>query len=418
MLSLCPVRYPYLKLTAMEQNIFALSTSQLMDTALAMKAKIVTGLGHDGTEILCLPTYITPRTGGVTGKALVLDLGGTNYRVATVEFAGGRPVVHPEGGWKLDLSVMKSKGFTLENLLAAQADPIEQLKRDDGMPMGYCFSYPAESLPNGDAKLVRWTKGVEIAEMVGQPVGHTLLDYLNTQKGMRFSGIKVINDTIASLFAGLANPDYDAYVGLIVGTGYNMATFIPAEKIPKLNPALNITGLVPVNLEAGNFNPPHLTAIDEWVDDHSINKGKQRFEKAISGFYLGEILKSVFHPNEFEEKFDAEKLTTIMNYPAIYREEYVRTAHWIYERSAKLTAAALAGLALVLADYHRALKKICLTAEGSLFWSANRHGNDYAAIVIEETHRLLREFGHQDITIGCRKIANANLTGTAIAALS
>ena len=32
------------------------------------------------------------------------------------------------------------------------------IKRDEEMPIGYCFSYPAESVLSGDAKLLRWTK--------------------------------------------------------------------------------------------------------------------------------------------------------------------------------------------------------------------------------------------------------------------
>ena len=89
--------------------------------------------------------------------------------------------------------------------------------------------------------------------MVGQLVGKPLLDYLNEHCKIKFTGIKVLNDTIASLFAGLTDNSYDAYIGLIVGTGTNMATFIPADKIKKLDPSYNIQGLVPVNLESGNF---------------------------------------------------------------------------------------------------------------------------------------------------------------------
>ena len=140
------------------------------------------------------------------------------------------------------------------------------IKRDEEMPIGYCFSYPAESVLSGDAKLLRWTKGVDIKEMVGQLVGKPLLDYLNEHCKIKFTGIKVLNDTIASLFAGLTDNSYDAYIGLIVGTGTNMATFIPADKIKKLDPSYNIQGLVPVNLESGNFHPPFLTTVDDTVD--------------------------------------------------------------------------------------------------------------------------------------------------------
>ena len=402
----------------MEKNTFELSTGQLKEIAQSLQQKIETGLSKENAEVQCIPTFITPKAEAVEGEALVLDLGGTNYRVATVDFSAGKPTIHPENGWKKDLSVMKSPGFTCENLFKEQADPISAIKRDSEMPIGYCFSYPAASLPNGDATLIRWTKGVNIKEMVGQPIGQPLMTYLNERSKMKFTDIKVINDTVASLFAGLTDNSYDAYIGLIVGTGTNMATFIPADKITKLDPKLNYQGLVPVNLESGNFHPPHLTEVDEVVDSNSAIKGAQRFEKAVSGMYLGEVLKAFFPEDEFEEKFDAQRLTTIMGYPDIHREKYVNAARWVYQRSAKLVASSLAGLVLVLVSQNDKIKNIRLVAEGSLFWSEDRKGPNYKDLVMSELDNLLKEFGLNDVKVDVAQMANANLIGTAIAALS
>lgn len=402
----------------MERNIFKLETEQLKEIALSLQEKVKEGLAKDNAEIQCLPTFITPRNRDINGKALVLDLGGTNYRVATVDFIHDQPTIHPENGWKKDLSVMKTPGFTRDELFRELADPIEEIKREDEMPIGYCFSYPAESLPDGDARLLHWTKGVHIKEMVNEPVGKPLLDYLNETNEMKFTGIKVLNDTVASLFAGLTDSSYDAYIGLIVGTGTNMAAFIPADKITKLPPSAQVQGLIPVNLESGNFHPPFLTSIDDTVDACSDSRGRQRFEKAVSGMYLGEILKATFPLDEFEDKFDARKLTTIMNYPDIHKEKYVQVAHWIYNRSAQLVASSLAGLVSLLVSYNKDIKKICLVAEGSLFWSISRNDRSYHGLVMDQLRILLDEFGLEDVTVHIRQMANANLIGTAIAALS
>ena len=404
----------------MESNLFKLDTKQLEEIARSFRSKVETGLNQNNTELLCIPTFITPKVGSIKGKSLVLDLGGTNYRVAKVDLSGDVPVIHPENGWKIDLSVMKTPGYTREDLFKAQADPVGEIKVEEDMPIGYCFSYPAECLPSGDAKLLRWTKGVDIDNMVGQPVGQPLMDYFNNNAGTtgKFTDIKVINDTIASLFAGLTQPGYDAYIGLIVGTGTNMATFIRADKISKLNPSLNINGLVPVNLESGNFYPPHLTNIDDSVDKNSDIPGLQRLEKAISGMYLGEILKAAFPSNEFEAKFDAQKLTTILSYPDIYKEQIVEIASQVYERSAQLVAASLAGLVDVLVSHDSSVKKVCLTAEGSLFWSTNLKGKNYVNMVSDELHSLLSGMGHNDVHVDIAQMENANLIGTAIAALS
>lgn len=402
----------------MEKNIFQLDNEQLREIARVFKEKVEEGLNSENAEIQCIPTFITPKTTDIKGKALVLDLGGTNYRVAIVDFDQPTPAIHPNNGWKKDMSVMKSTGYTREELFKELADMIVGIKREEEMPIGYCFSYPTKSVPDGDALLLRWTKGVDIQEMVGEFIGKPLLDYLNARNPIRFTGIKVLNDTIASLFAGLTDRNYDAYIGLIVGTGTNMATFIPAEKIKKLNPAWGMEGLIPVNLESGNFYPPYLTAVDQTVDVMSGNPETQRFEKAVSGMYLGDILRAMFPLEEFEEKFDAQKITSIMNYPDIYKDVYVQVAHWIYVRSAQLVAASLMGLVLLLKSYNKDTRKICLVAEGSLFWSKNRKGKSYNVLVMEKLRELFRLSGLDGVEVDIKSMDNANLIGTGIAALS
>lgn len=402
----------------MEKNIFKLDNEQLKGIAYAFREKVEEGLSKKNAEIQCIPTFILPKAADVKGKALVLDLGGTNYRVAIVDFTQEKPVIYPNNGWKKDMSVMKSPGYTREELFKELADLIVEIKREEEMPIGYCFSYPVESVPGGDAKLLRWTKGVDIRKMVGQFVGKPLLDYLNEKNKIKFTGIKVLNDTIASLFAGLTDKSYDAYIGLIVGTGTNMATFIPADKIKKLDPAYSVEGLIPVNLESGNFHPPFLTAVDDTVDAMSDSMGKQRFEKAVSGMYLGDILKAAFPLDEFEEKFDARKLTAIMNYPDIHKDIYVQVARWIYSRSAQLVAASLAGLIALLKSYNKDIHRICLIAEGSLFWSESRKDKSYNILVMEKLQELLRELQLEDVEVHINNMSNANLIGTGIAALT
>ena len=402
----------------MEKNIFKLDNEQLKGIAHAFREKVEEGLNKNNAEIQCIPTFILPKATDVKGKALVLDLGGTNYRVAIVDFSTEKPIIYPNNGWKKDMSIMKSPGYTREELFKELADLIVEIKREEEMPIGYCFSYPTESIPGGDARLLRWTKGVDIREMVGQFVGKPLLDYLNEKNKIRFTGVKVLNDTIASLFAGLTDKSYDAYIGLIVGTGTNMVTFIPSDKITKLDPECHVQGLIPVNLESGNFYPPFLTAVDDTVDATSDSLGKQRFEKAVSGMYLGDILKAAFPLEEFEEKFDARKLTAIMNYPDIHKDIYVQVAHWIYNRSAQLVAASLAGLIALLKSYNRDIHRVCLIAEGSLFWSESRKDKNYNILVMEKLQELLRELELEDVEVHINSMDNANLIGTGIAALS
>ena len=422
----------------MEDNIFQLDTNRLKDIAHTLENRIKEGLNEYNREILCIPTYINPNTQLGNEKALVLDLGGTNFRVAIVEFVNGEAVIHPKNGLKAKFDeLMKrpdEKACEREELYKAIADIVGMLDLKGIKNIGYCFSYPCENTPEGDAILIKWTKGVTVKGMVVEDIanakkedyiGYSLMKYLNDHiKGAEFTTIKVINDTVAALFSGLTDTEAQAHIGLIVGTGTNMATFFPENKIEKLN--VNKPGLIPVNLESGNFRPPYLNVIDNKIDKYSGSCGTQRFEKAISGMYLGRILEYLFSSDDFEENFDAQELTKIMSYPDRYKETYVHAAHLVYERSAKLVAASLAGLILEqIATYSTPISKVRLAAEGGLFWSEDskscsncRRFTPYKDIVMDELDVLLKALSYKDVKVYTEQKENANLIGSAIAALS
>jgi hexokinase len=398
------------------KNQFELTNAQLLDIANSLTKKVVTGLQEDGTEFKCLPTYIHPKKDGIKGEATVFDLGGTNFRVATVSVGKESKVT---GTSERDITEMKNKGFTKEDLFSAQAKTLGQVKVPANAPIGYCFSYPAKSLTDGDAELINWTKGVGIPQMEGQPVGKPLLKYLNENTASRFTDIKVVNDTITSLFAGLLNPGFDAYIGLIVGTGTNMATFFPSAYIPKIRNMKDWSGETPVNLESGNFFPPHLTSIDDEVDAKSDNKGFQRFEKAISGMYLGRVFMAAFPNEKFAQELSAADLSRMINNPDQYKPEFVEVAYQIFERSAKLVAASIAGLVKNLKNANPSVKKVQVLAEGSLFWSKIKTGKPaYAEMVDQFVNQLVQDLGMKDVTVKIAQMENANLIGAAMAVLS
>jgi hexokinase len=393
------------------ENIFDLTTEELKNIANSLQSKIEDGLKKDGLEISDLPTHINPKQHVEDKRVLVLDWGGTNFRAAIVEIKDGKASIIDSA--RKPLSAKETAGFSQNDLHREMADTICRLNELDHQvtQIGYCFSYPAASRLNGDAILLRWTKGIDIQEMIGKPVGESLMKYLNDHKDVKstFSDIKVINDTVACLFAGLLSETvYDSYIGLIVGTGTNMATLMHLNKIEKLNNKGE--GVIPVNLESGNFTPPYLTITDRLVDAMSNNKGSQRFEKAISGGYLGEIFKTVFSDRKIKYDFDAKDLTDVVKDPENNPKEYVEVARWIYVRSAKLVAASIAGLIQVLVSHDSSVKSVCLAADGSLFWS-----DDYKDLVAEELKELLPE---GVIVIIADKTEEPNLIGSAIAALS
>jgi len=349
---------------------------------------------------------------------LVLDWGGTNFRAAIVEFKDGKPAIMDNEIKKKMLSSVETAGFKQEDLFREMAMLISELKNIDETvtQIGYCFSYPAKCEINGDAVLLRWTKGIEIMDMVGKNVGEPFMAFLNNYKDIntKFTNIKVLNDTVACLFAGLSETGYDSYMGLIVGTGTNMASLMRLDKIEKLKN--KDAGSIPVNLESGNFYPPYLTVIDGLVDAMSNNKGQQRFEKAISGGYLGEVFKTVFSNEKIKYDFDGGALAKMINNPESNPEEQVAAACWIYDRSAHLVAASLAGLAQVLVAQDPDIKKICLAADGSVFWGKDKNKDTYYKKLVDKVLELLLPEGVSITVID--EMAEPNLIGSAIAALS
>jgi len=400
----------------MEKNIFELTTDELKKIADDLQKKIEEGLMKDGMEISDIPTHIHPQKNIRDEKVLVLDWGGTNFRAAIVEFKNGKPAVIETK--KRLLSAEVTAGFKQDDLHEQMATTIAELKNLDESvtQIGYCFSYPAASCLNGDATLLRWTKNIDIPDMVGEPVGESLVKYLNNHKDIKttFTGVKVLNDTVACLFAGLSETGYDSYMGLIVGTGTNMASLMRLDKIEKINN--KDAGLIPVNLEAGNFQPPYLTVIDGLVDAMSNNKGRQRFEKAISGGYIGEIFKTFFFDEKIKYNFDGEDLSKMINNPENHPDNQVAVARWIYDRSAKLVAASLAGLVQVLVSQDSSMKRFCLAADGSVFWGKDRNGKPYYKELVEKELQTLLPDGVSVAIID--EMADPNLVGSAIAALS
>ena len=400
----------------MENNIFELTTKELKEIANNLQVKIEEGLKKDGMELSDIPTHINPKNDIEDGRILALDWGGTNFRAAVVEFKNGKPSII-EGPKKKLLDKETTAGFKRDDLfreMAATISELKTLKTPVGKVsrIGYCFSYPAASRLNGDAILLRWTKGLNITDMIEKPVGEPFLDYLNTHKdiGVKFENIKVINDTVACLFAGLSETGYDTYIGLIVGTGTNMASLMRHDKIEKLNN--KDTALIPVNLESGNFQPPYLTVIDGLVDAMSNNKGHQRFEKAISGGYLGEIFKTVFMHEKIKYNFDGEDLSkALTGNPDNYSKEKVQVARQICDRSAKLVAASIAGLVQVIVKQDPTTHKIGLAADGSVFWKTPGYKN-----LVESELKTLLPNG-VSVTI-LPEMKEPNLSGSAIAALS
>lgn len=380
---------------------FDLSHQQLQDIVAAYRKRIVAGLQADGRQIAALPTYLGLPDGRQEGRALVVDTGGTNMRAALVELTPGDgailsgPVTDRVPDGRDGQALQAAQFFSAQARLSERLEEVEQ-----DLPLGYCFSYPAESTPDGDAVLLRWTKGLRIDGVVGTAVGSALSRSLK-DTGLRVDGVKVLNDTVASLLGGThlyAKPDYGRnYIGLILGTGTNMAGVFGPDQLTKVS----VDAPMVVNLESGNFDCPHLSEFDDQLDAASQNPGAQRFEKAVSGHYLPQLF-DLAHPG-LNLGSDSSKLVKLRDSD---QGEASKLAESLLRRSARLAAAGLAAVAGLYPAEHRT----AVLGEGGLLWGDSKFAPTLQECLKELLPDRAVELIHQR--------ENVNLLGAASAALS
>ena len=268
------------------------------------------GLKGEQSSLMMVPTFV-----GVDGKvpegarAAVLDAGGTNFRAGTVTIPSDGGEIKIEHVEKGEMPGAKSP-VSQEDFYAVLTGHVKRCAPfTKGSSVGFCFSYPAEASASGDAKLLHWTKQIQAPEIVGQWVGAEMAKRLDPAP----SKITVVNDTVATLLAGKAiekDVRYSAYLGFILGTGTNVAYIEKNENITKLKDAP--AGAMAINTESGGFNKIAQSKFDEAMDKKTADCGNQRFEKMISGAYLGRIGLEVFKAAAREGFFSEEAKAAVL----------------------------------------------------------------------------------------------------------
>jgi hexokinase len=265
-----------------------LGARDLASIAAALDAELDRGLDKTpGADLAMLPAYVGVPARSAHGHVLCLDAGGTNVRGAPVtvtpeEVSVGAIRHAPLPG--ITTAVGRAEFFRgLAQLIAPEAARARRV--------GFCFSYPAEVLPDGDAVLLRWTKEVRAAGVEGRRVGEGLQEALAALGRRRRFRIVVLNDTVTTLVASTRDArtlGCIGHVGVVVGTGTNMATFVPAARARRRAPTWR-GGPLAFNLESGNFRGFPRGALDEGLARRTSDPGRQWLEKAVSGHYLGEL---------------------------------------------------------------------------------------------------------------------------------
>nr|CAH8856878.1 unnamed protein product [Trichobilharzia regenti] len=253
---------------------------------------------NEKSSIKMFPSYVTRTPNGTeTGNFLALDLGGTNYRVLAVTLDGkGKPPRIQERTYCVPSEKMSGSG---KDLFKYIAETLADFLDNNGMrhkkfELGFTFSFPCVQKGLTHATLVRWTKGFSASGVEGHNVAD-LLQVALDQLGLNVKCVAVVNDTVGTL-ASCALEDPKCAVGLIVGTGTNVAYIEDASKVELM------TGVkepeVVINTEWGAFGEKGeldcwRTQFDKCMDAESLHPGKQLYEKMVSGMYLGELVRHI-----------------------------------------------------------------------------------------------------------------------------
>ncbi|KAK3742893.1 hypothetical protein RRG08_061490 [Elysia crispata] len=253
---------------------------------------------HANANVKCFPTYVrSVPDGSENGDFLALDLGGTNFRVLLINL-NGMEVTMESKIYIIPQHIMLGSG---DQLFDHIADCIfkfmcDHKLHDRTLPLGFTFSFPCRQIGLNRAILTTWTKGFKCDGVEGRDIVELLHAAIQRRGDMKnVHCLAVINDTVGALMS-CAHSDRNCAIGLILGTGTNACYIEELSSVKTWDGDNNDPKQVLINTEWGAFGNHGcldfiLTDFDRSVDKHSINPGKQIYEKMISGMYMGEIAR-------------------------------------------------------------------------------------------------------------------------------
>uniref|UniRef100_A0A8D2NDT0 hexokinase n=1 Tax=Zonotrichia albicollis TaxID=44394 RepID=A0A8D2NDT0_ZONAL len=254
---------------------------------------------HDTAKVKMLPTFVRSTPDGTeNGDFLALDLGGTNFRVLLVKIRSGkrRTVEMHNKIYAIPIEVMQGTGEELfDHIVTCISDFLDYMGiKGARLPLGFTFSFPCKQTSLDAGILLNWTKGFKATDCEGEDVVYLLREGIKRREEFDLDVVAVVNDTVGTMMT-CAYEDPNCEIGLIVGTGSNACYM---EEMRNIEMVDGEQGRMCVNTEWGAFGDNGClddirTIYDKAVDDFSLNAGKQRYEKMISGMYLGEIVRNI-----------------------------------------------------------------------------------------------------------------------------
>lgn len=395
-------------------------------TAESIMDEMKKGLEGENSSLRMLETYLSAEGSAPENTPVIaIDAGGTNLRTGLVSFKNGAPVLSNFS----KTPVPGSEGeVSADEFFSALADKVLPLTEKSDI-IGFCFSYPAEILPNRDGRIIQLNKELRVSGAQGAVIGESLIKKLRERGALKPFRFTLLNDTTASLMGGLAGGSIsscDGLAGLILGTGFNTCYLERGEKIKKLQNADNMI----INCESGCFSLPFRGEPDRLTDAESAIGGDHLLEKMLSGAYMGQLASNTARLAE-REGLLSDAFSNFAPFTAMELDDFLRGADnriskmcsgddrenlsaiidALNERSARLVCANIQALCLWCDGGKSPDSPFCVVAEGSTFYNSLLFRTKLEALLkshLEKTH------GRYAV---CLRAEDATMTGTALAAL-
>ncbi|KAK7245466.1 hypothetical protein RIF29_40312 [Crotalaria pallida] len=304
----------------------------------AMEVEMNAGLASEGaSKLKMLITFVDKLpTGDEKGLFYALDLGGTNFRTLRVHLGGKeKGVVNIESEEvSIPPHLMTGSSHELFDFIASSLAKFVSSEPEEFHPppgrqreLGFTFSFPVKQTSIASGTLIKWTKGFNIEDVVGEDVVGELTKSLE-KIGLDMRIAALVNDTVGTL-ARARFINQDVVAGVILGTGTNAAYVERSHAIPKWHGPQPKSGEMVINMEWGNFRSSYLplTEYDQALDAESLNPGEQIFEKMISGMYLGDIVRRALLKMAEEADFFGDTVPPKLRIPFILRTPDMSAMH-------------------------------------------------------------------------------------------
>ncbi|XP_048407507.1 hexokinase HKDC1-like [Stegostoma tigrinum] len=279
-----------------------LNCDQLLDVMDKMRSNMEQGLKtdtHNTATVKMLPTFICKfPTGNESGKFIALDLGGTNLRILLVEMQSGmrKSLRMYSKIFPIPLEIMQGTGEELfDHIVECIANFLEYMGvKGTRLSLGFTFSFPCVQTRLDQGILINWTKGFSATGVEGQDVVSLLKEAITRNGELKLDIVALLNDTVGTMMS-CAYDHPNCEIGMIAGTGCNLCYM---EEMRNIETVKGKEGRMCINTEWGAFGDDGCldnirTTFDKLVDINSLNMGHQKFEKMISGMYLGEIVRNI-----------------------------------------------------------------------------------------------------------------------------